>query len=408
MPTFPTPNNNTRLGFHYFPDLDHYSERDLRTWLPELKSLGASWITLIAPADRAIPEPFLRGLIEEDIEPVIHFPLSFESFPTARDLAFLFNNYARWGVNYVVLFDRPNIRCVWPKSAWAQTHLVERFMDYFVPLADIALQSELIPVFPPLEPGGDYWDTAFLRSTFGSLLRRGQTELIDRLVLGAYAKAGELPLNWGSGGPEHWPSARPYFTPPGSEDQLGFHTFDWYISITKAVLDKTIPVLLFKAGSRPMSQHKSKLKNMDANTHSLRNLAIAKSLIAGNQPDSLSYLDKSTIDALDTIPSQVLGCNFWLLSTSSQSPHLQHAWFRPDGNQQAIAKVLKNWNIKHKLTEERTGEIKLKNGMSIAPDILNHMSSTKNEEFHPVYSGWYASERASASDLYTQSAMQTN
>jgi hypothetical protein len=387
MPTFPTPQNNTRLGFHYFPDLDHYSERDLRTWLPELKSLDASWITLIAPTDRAIPEPFICGLIEGAIEPILHFPVSFESFPTARDLAFLFKNYARWGVNYVVLFDRPNSRCVWPKSAWAQTHLVERFLDHFIPLAEIALHSGLIPVFPPLEPGGDYWDTAFLRSALESLLRRQKTELIESMVLGAYAQAGELPLNWGSGGPERWPNVRPYFTPPGSEDQQGFHIFDWYIAITNAVLDRATPLLLFRAGSRPLINRGSKINNLDAKTHSLRNLAIAKSLIASTQSDRLTYLDKSTLSALDPIPSQVLGCNFWILSTSSQSSHFNEAWIKPDGSHKAVAKVLRDWNVKRKSTVERPIEINLIDGMSIAPDILNHISSSKTQEFHPAYSG---------------------
>jgi hypothetical protein len=387
MPTFPTPKNNTRLGFHYFPDLEHYSERDLRTWLPELKNLDASWITLIAPTDRAIPEPFICGLIEGAIEPILHFPLSFESFPTARDLAFLFNNYARWGLNYVVLFDRPNSRSVWPKSAWAQTHLVERFLDHFIPLAEIAIHSGLIPVFPPLEPGGDYWDTAFLRSALESILRRRKTELIESMVLGAYAQAGELPLNWGSGGPERWPNVRPYDTPPGSEDQLGFHIFDWYIAILNAVLDRSTPLLLFRAGSRPSKKQEPKFSNMDAKTHSLRNLVIAKSLIASSLSDRLTNLDKSTLGALDPIPSQVLGCNFWLLSASSQSSHIKEAWIKPGGSHQTVAKVLRDWNIKRKSTVERPIEDNLIDGMSIAPDILNHISSSKTQEFHAVYTG---------------------
>jgi len=50
MPTFHTPPNNNRIGFHYFPDADHYRESDLYTWLPELKTLEASWLVLDAPA----------------------------------------------------------------------------------------------------------------------------------------------------------------------------------------------------------------------------------------------------------------------------------------------------------------------------------------------------------------------
>ncbi|MBE0408762.1 MAG: hypothetical protein IBX69_03410 [Anaerolineales bacterium] len=408
MPTFPTPPNNTRLGFHYFPDLDHYCARDLHTYLPEMKSMGATWITLIAPPDRSIPEPFLGGLIDEGIEPILHFPLSLETFPTARDLAFLFNNYARWGVHYAVLFDRPNSRSVWPKSAWAQTHLVERFLDHFIPLANICMQCGLIPVFPPLEPGGDYWDTAFLRSAFESLLRRGQADLIGSMVIGAYAQAGELPLNWGSGGPERWPSVRPYFTPPGTEDQRGFHIFDWYIATAEAALGTSPPLLLFKAGSRTTSNHAAKIKSMDANTHALRNLAIAKSLIASSQPHRLTYLDKSTLDALAPIPPQVLGCNLWLLSASSKSHHLPQAWITPDGSERVFVRTLKKWNDKRNFAEMECEENDLIDGMSIAPDNLNQKSSSNNQDFFSIDTENYSHGKTLPIDFYKRATLSTN
>jgi hypothetical protein len=406
MPTLPTPLNNTRLGFHYFPDLDHYTDRDLRTWLPKLHDLGGSWITLIAPPDRAIPEPFLRGLLAENIEPVLHFPLSFESFPTARDLAFLFDNYSRWGVHYVVLFDRPNSRLVWPTSSWAQTHLVERFLDHYIPLAEIALHTGLIPVFPPLEPGGDYWDTAFLRAALESLQRRGQPKLIDNLVIGVYALAGERPLNWGSGGPERWPNVRPYYTPSGEEDQLGFHIFDWYLAISKAVLGTASPLLLFKSGSRPIKNQMAGFNNMDSNTHVLRNLAIAKSLIGSTQPKKLSYLDKSTLGALAPIPSQVLGCHFWLLSSSSQSIQLPHAWYKPNGDKLAIVDALHNWNTKRKLAGERPAEYDMGDGMSIAPNSFNQMASPKTPDVHPIDPRWFENETTFPPAFFKQAMVQ--
>src|SRR5574340_797115 len=45
-----------RLGFHYFPDTLHYTERDLQQWLPVLLDLGASWLVIRSDATRAIPE----------------------------------------------------------------------------------------------------------------------------------------------------------------------------------------------------------------------------------------------------------------------------------------------------------------------------------------------------------------
>ena len=57
-----------RIGFHYFPDTQHYRQSDLQTWLPLLHELGAGWLTLQAPDNRAIPEAFIRGLIDGGAE----------------------------------------------------------------------------------------------------------------------------------------------------------------------------------------------------------------------------------------------------------------------------------------------------------------------------------------------------
>jgi hypothetical protein len=347
MPTVPS-SQKSRLGFHYYPDLNHYRESDLRSWVPKLQSLGASWLTLLAPSDRAIPESFISGLVGEGIDPVLHFPISLATFPTARDLAILFNMYNRWGIKYVVLFDRPNNRSQWPTDAWARTHLVERFLDHYIPLAEIALHTGLTPVFPPLEPGGDYWDTAFLRAALESIKRRGHNLLLDHLVLGAYAQAGERPLNWGSGGPECWPSSKPYNTPPGEEDQCGFHIFDWYLSISAAAVGKACPMLLFQVGSRMGERPHPKTPPMDVSTHSLRNLAIAKALAADSQSNGMDPVDQAILANMSPIPEQVLGAHLWLLSSAAESKYCDHSWFNPDGSALPIVESLQKWHSKHK------------------------------------------------------------
>src|SRR5689334_20462084 len=96
----------TTLGFHYFPDEAHYRKADLQAWLPELVALEAKWLTLIGSLTRAVPEAFVKGLLDAGIEPIIHIP----AVPTKRDpkgvtvttLSGLFKTYARWGVRYVV------------------------------------------------------------------------------------------------------------------------------------------------------------------------------------------------------------------------------------------------------------------------------------------------------------------
>ena len=128
-------NNTSRLGFHYYPNSTHYREQDLQTWLPVLERLGASWLTLLAPATRAIPESFIRGLQNGGIQPILHFPLSLTEPIQKDELSTLFSSYARWGVRYVVLFDSPNSRSAWSAGVWARQDLVERFLDDFLRVA---------------------------------------------------------------------------------------------------------------------------------------------------------------------------------------------------------------------------------------------------------------------------------
>jgi len=355
MYNYPIPPNNSRIGFHYFPDTLHYRESDLNTWLPVLQSLGASWLTLTAPQERAIPEPFLRGLQSAGIEPILHFDLPLtQSSPTAT-WQLLMQSYASWGVHYIVLFDRPNLRRAWAASGWAQSDLVERFLDLFIPYAQSVVNLGLVPVFPPLEPGGDYWDTAFLRAALRGLRRRGQQKILDRLAIGAYAWSDNQPLNWGAGGPERWPSARPYFTSPGMQDQRGYRIFDWYTTLVKAELDSTRPILLLAAGSRLGDKINPERQAINAEEHLRQNLGVLR-LIYGDAPESPApttlmsdsiphnlQLSQKEQDIYEEVPAEVITSNFWLLSASPESPYLAHAWYQPDGSHLPVVNAIRKY-----------------------------------------------------------------
>lgn len=337
MPAYPLPPINTRLGMHYFPDTLHYRESDLQMWLPNLRSLGASWLTLVTPNDRAIPEYFVEGLVQSGIEPVLHFQGTLSAPGNAEDVKLFLESYAKWGVHYVVFFDRPNRRSAWTTASWTQNDLVDRFLDRYLPFAEAALQLGLTPVFPPLQPGGDYWDTAFLRTALQSLLRRNQNRLLDQLVLSAYAWTGERSLNWGAGGPERWPGAHPYFTPPNEEDQCGFRIFDWYLAISRAVLKQSCPVILFGGGSA-LDQSAYPAPAVDPTIHSQTNLSIAR-LMAGEEVKETGTAEIT----LDAVPPAVLACNFWLLATDPQSPYLPQAWFQNDSQTLPVVDTFHQW-----------------------------------------------------------------
>jgi len=330
---------STRLGFHYYPDTLHYGETDLQTWLPRLKELGASWLVLPAILNRAVPEHFITGLLQAGIEPVLHFRLPLVGAAGEQaEFTPLLQAYARWGVRGVLFFDQPNARSAWPASSWTQTDLVERFLDRFLPLAETSLGLGLLPIFPALEPGGSYWDTAFLRTALEALERRKQNLLLDNLVLAANAWTFRRSLNWGAGGPERWPDARPYFTPQDEQDQLGFRIADWYQAVSMAVLQRNCPMILLNAGvaSNPLALQRDVY---DTDEHAAVNLSIAR-LLAGEQVQDSLAAEKM----LEPVSSSVIACCCWLLAAGSNSPFAAQGWYEPEsGAARPAAKALLAW-----------------------------------------------------------------
>jgi hypothetical protein len=386
------PSNFRRLGFHYFPDANHYREHDLDVWLPRLQSLGCSWLTMLAPAERAVPEYFIDGLIHAGIQPILQLNLAIEPLRRESSLQLLLESYAHWGVKYVVLFDRPNMRASWQPSAWAQADLVERFLDLFIPLAEMTRKVGLCPVFPALEPGGDYWDIAFLQAALRGLERRGKMTLIDNMALGAHAWADNLPLDWGSGGPERWPTARPYFTPKGSQDQRGFRIFDWYLTVTRAELGLTRPIVLLKAGSRVGDHGDASRPAVDEMAHARRNLALARWMCGETQPqDTELYFSPQ----LEPVPAEVLACNFWLLSAAENSQEAACAWYPAPEKSLPVSGLMRQWVegwlMTKPLSDKGMGSIQSPNVQTAAaiqedetiPDSLDTPAPNNNEGCSP-------------------------
>jgi len=313
------PIRSTRFGFHYFEDDAHYREHDLSIWLPILKTLGTSWLLLKCPPNRAIPEYFIAGLVEAGIEPILHFSTAMDGLPTPAELEPILAAYQRWGCHLAIFFDQPNSRKAWKSAGWTQDDLVERFLDHFLPYSSLALKNGLIPVLPPLLPGGDYWDTAFLRSSLEALERRKQNQLLETLVLSAYGWTNGHQLDWGAGGPERWPDARPYYTPADTQDQLSVRITDWYQANANAVLQQTPPTILLQLGRQSIS-------TFDASLFRKTNLTCGR-LLNGEEADGFEPLSSSVMAGL-----------FWPLSNQEEM-----GWFNPDGSPAAFVAEWQAW-----------------------------------------------------------------
>ncbi len=314
----------TTIGFHYYPDDLHYRTHDLQAWLPELRGLGARWLTVVGSLTRAVPEPFLRGLRENDIEPIVLIPAGPVRALDAAALAPLFNSYARWGVKYVSVFAEPNARSSWSPSDWSKTGIVDRFVEIMAPIWRAQHAAGLTPVFPALKAGGEYWDTAFLEAALVGLQRRNQHELLNNLAFALNTWTFNRPVAYGAGGPAKWPGARPYLTTPGVEDQRGFHVFDWYNAIFDQHLGERRPLISLAGGPRLGDQTDPALPSVNEARHASCTKEIM-ALVNDNQ-----------------LPANLINLNFWLLTADAASPFAREAWFKPDGGTLAATAVLRS------------------------------------------------------------------
>lgn len=300
--------SSPRFGMHYFPDSLHYTNQDLATWLPRLKDLRARWLVLLSDASRAIPEQFITTVIQSGITPIVHIPLALPNTPSADELKPILSAYSRWGVKYIILFDKPNESANWSGAGWVQQDLVERFIDHFLPLAALVVHLGMIPLFPPLQPGGDYWDLTFLKQALISMQRRGQLNLVKQMGIASYGYTFNHEIDWGSGGVEKWPKALPYFTSENSEDQRGFYNHEWLKQVAKSAVNLDLPVVILGAGVREPAN------------------AYSPTVHAGVCQEILERL--SGTSEKGTIPDDVICCNFHLLSADVGTPDAAHAWFR--------------------------------------------------------------------------------
>ncbi len=336
----------TTLGFHYFPDETHYRRADLQAWLPELEAVGARWLTLIGSLTRAVPEPFIKGLFDAGIEPIIHLP----AMPTRRDaqeslaasLAVLFRTYARWGIKYVVAFSEPNSRAAWAPAEWGKAGLVERFLDMAVPVLVAQHEAGLRPTFPALKAGGEYWDTAFLEASLAGLAKRGHADLLKQMTFAVNLWTFNRPVDWGQGGLRRWPEARPYMTPPGSQDQRGFRIFEWYDEIIRDRVGETRPLLSLAAGPVLDNQLDPQFPPVNELWHASCIQEISQAAIAGE------------------LPRNLLNVNFWLLAAPEGSPFAREAWYRTDGQTLTAVDALKTatthgMRVERRRTDEAKG-----------------------------------------------------
>jgi hypothetical protein len=161
--------------------------------------------------------------------------------------------------------------------------------------------------------------------------------VLNHLAISAYGWTNRRSIDWGAGGPEYWPDARPYFTPANSQDQLGFRIYQWYQAVAQAVLQRPCPVFLLQAG---LPSHPDRVKENELSSAEQTSVmkevftwATGKDLTAEKTPENLPPPE------LD-LPEEVEACCFWLLATDRGNRYQNQAWFQDGRSNLPISEMI--------------------------------------------------------------------
>jgi hypothetical protein len=318
------PKGDTGIGFHYYPDIFHYTRDDLNFWLTELKEMGASWLVVLSDPVTPVPEFFINGLRDADIEPLVRiYTPAVRPFDQAA-LRKVMEAYVQLNVHYVHVYNEPNLTVEWDWSEWSKPALVDRFMEMVIPCMETIKDVGLTPVFTPLSPGGNYWDTVFLQTAFDYMVLKGKESLFDTMAVGIHNYPFNKPLDWGKGGPTRWPDARPYYCPEGCQDQVGFYMFEWYDAIIRPRVGHSLPMLSFENGPLVGNQDHTGYPAVDEAAHARIAVDMTRMLMD------------------NVVPDYVFNNAFWLLQNGLGNPFEGHSWYKRDGSRLPAVQAMKD------------------------------------------------------------------
>lgn len=323
LAAYPRPAADTGIGFHYAPRRTAGDAAEAALWLPVLRTLGASWLVIRSGLDDPVPEAFVRQLVESGIEPVVLMPVRPIRAIDPAAVRPVARAWADAGVHYLAVMHQPNRLAEWSPDQWAQPDLVGRFLALWLPVAWEVAQAGLIPVFPALAPGGEYWDTAFLGGALQQLARGEARSLLDRLAIGVQNLFANHPIDWGQGGAAQWRDARPYRAVEGLQDHRGLWLPQWYDEIVRREAGFSLPLVALASGAVLGNRDDPRYGVVDLAAHAERNAAAARMMLAGELPDVL------------------LNLAFWTLTGGGTAPGEDAAWFRQDGQHLPAADLLR-------------------------------------------------------------------
>ena len=322
---------SNKLGFHYFLDVEQFNPADSNLWIQKLREINAKWLVIKNPQDRAIPEEFIRSFSDAGINLIINFNEDVSSDVDFSSLSTLLNVYGKWGVKYAYLFEKPNLQSKWGDINWNNQDIVKTHLNKFISFAQLCEKYHIKPVFSPLFPSGDYWDLAFLEESLKGLASLAASLINNNLILSAFGWNWGHSIEWGSGGKKKWPESKPFHQKQNTQNQQGFRTYEWYLELSEKVFGKRLPIIILEAGIPNDRFTGNSLKTVHTDDlFAITHLLAGENVFNPKKPEIL----------LSPIPSEVIGCNFFILSAQMEKKYFPYRWFTPKGVPLAPARTL--------------------------------------------------------------------
>jgi len=212
-----------RFGVHT-PSNYYWVPSNLIEWCDDAKRHGVGAVTVWANDKHQVD--FCKALIDHGIE-VIYRPG--QNLIPSQFIGGIYEAYRDVGVRYCQFYNEPNLSAEWQDDRKINP---EFFAENWAGKCKALKSIGMIPVVPPLSPGGNFWHPDFFHRMMNWWKNQGMLpELLRGCVLGIHN--------------------RPTVNPPDDEGVCSFNGYKYYRQWMMDIMGFTLPMVAPEAGYEP-------------------------------------------------------------------------------------------------------------------------------------------------------------
>ncbi len=222
---FPRPEEDNGRGMHWVPTMSS-SDAVVDRFVKEAKNMKVKWMVFLNDGTKTGQNDYLvKQLVANGIMPVMRVYTP-NGNPIEGDLGAMVRHYRQLGVQYFQLYNEPNLNCENPNGKPD----VDRYLDRWIPAAQVVAQNGGYPGFGALAPGGNFDDVEFLKQALDKIKQRGEMKTLDKAWLSMHNYTFNHPLDY-------------------IRDSNGFAKFKWYDAIIREKLGRHMPIIGTEGGT---------------------------------------------------------------------------------------------------------------------------------------------------------------